>query len=97
MKASCHLEIELEIDFDVQPSEPQTLHYPGCDAHLESIGISIVKNSGFALELPMEHSDAIMDLYGDEIEQVCWDHAREEEAADRVAYADHRRDLMEDR
>lgn len=39
MSMKAHIELEVEIDYDTSPAEPQTLNYPGCDAELTIISV----------------------------------------------------------
>ena len=86
------LTLKLDIEYQAYPEEPRTRHYPGAGAEAEIIKISI-------LGIPVDELlfDAIIDEYGEEITEACLDDAIDNEAEDAVAYAEHMRDVMEDR
>lgn len=35
------IEIEVDVEYDYQPFEAQTLNYPGCDASIENVSVVI--------------------------------------------------------
>lgn len=43
-------EIEIEIEFDYQPYEPMTRHYPGCNEDIEFCGFTVV-DTGAEIEI----------------------------------------------
>ena len=71
MKAKIHLELEVEVEFDHQPAEQMTRHYPGCPADIEITKIEIL---GCPVDVCL--GDSVMFSYEDEIEQACWDEVR---------------------
>ena len=92
MKAIIHLELELEIDFDVQKEERTTRHYPGCPAYVEPYQLTYVGLKE-KIMLPDRLADEIINDNEENIEQACWDEIAEEQATE----AEYRRDAMMDR
>ena len=99
MKTTIHLELEFEVDFGIQKEEKMTRHYPGCPASVEINEIKLIGLDGIYLASSVHNDlfDTLVALHGDEIEEVCWDCARDEEFEDAVAHAEHMRDSREDR
>ena len=92
MKTSLILEIEIEVDYDFQPMERMTRHYPGCPEEVEINTLSI---SG--IELPMELQNLIMRDFEYEIYEWVWDDVRDRAAEDAVCRAEHQMDIMRNR
>jgi len=92
MKTNLFLEMDLQIAFDFHKSVPRTRDYPGDPADCEILGIKI-----FGEVISDELFDAIINEYGDEIDEWCLDHAMYELQEEAMAYAEHMRDLKEDR
>ena len=79
MEVEFELPIQLKAKFAVQPEEGQTLIVPGSPAELEDIRLYLLTKSGKYMELPPAVEHEILDMYEDEIEEVCWDRAKDEE------------------
>lgn len=82
MKTYAYIEIEVEIDFDHQPEEKMTRHYPGCPAHIE------------INEIKLPTADEVVKQYEQEIHDACWDEVKEEEQERAIMRAEYRRDAM---
>ena len=89
-----NLTVEIDVEYNVYKSVPRTRHYPGDPADVEVLEISLY---GHALSHIGSLFNAIVEEHGDEIEEACMDDAIENEAEDAMAYAEHMRDVMEDR
>ena len=50
-----HIEIEVEVFFDVQPYEPQTLTYPGCPFAIENLYVEYKGNEYDVNKETLEH------------------------------------------
>ena len=92
MKTTLMLELEIEIDYDFQPMEKMTRHYPGCPAEVE---INTLLING--IELPMKLQSSIMKDFEYEINEWCWDDVRDRAAEDAMARAEHQLDCMRNR
>ncbi len=64
MKAKGYIELDVDIEFDYQPEEPQTRDYPGCEADVD---ITSVTFKGVELR------DALSKTQLNELAEFCWD------------------------
>lgn len=92
MKTIIHLELEIEVDYDVQKAERMTRHYPGCPAAIEINTLSLD-----GIKLPINLENVITSQFYDEIKEACWDEVREDAMERAVCEAEYRRDAMENR
>ena len=92
MKTNLFLEMDLEIKFAFHKSVPRTRDYPGDTADTEILEIKILGKA-----ISEDLFDAIIKEYSDEIDEWCLDHAMYEMQEEEMAYAEHMRDLREDR
>jgi hypothetical protein len=91
MKTTISLEIECEVDFDYQPAERMTRHYPGCHEAVE-INTLLLNEK----EISMETFNIMMEMYQGEIEQACWDEVRDQEQEREIIKAEYRRYAKEE-
>ena len=90
--------MKFKIKFEAFRSEPMTRDYPGDPAYIEYIKISMVGVKDIYLQPDIYGLfNTMFCLYGDEIEEACWDHVQECVAEDAMMQAEHRRDAKEDR
>ena len=78
MEVEFELPIQLKAKFKAHPAEMATLHCPGGLAYLEDIRLYLLTKSGKYIQVPMGVEHEILDMYEDEIEEVCWDRAKDE-------------------
>ena len=80
--------LTIDVEYETEPEEPMTRDYPGCPAQLEITHIYI-KNK----EVSPDMFVYIIEEFGDEIEQACWEEANQEAAEQAMAHAEHLYDL----
>jgi len=92
MDAIIFTELELIVEYDHQPFEAMTHHYPGCPEAIEITDIKI-------LDCPVSQQlfENIIHVYGKEIEQAVWEEIREEQEERAVCEAEYRQDMVEKR
>lgn len=66
--AITNIEIEIEVNFDYQPYERPTRHYPGCS---EQVCINSISIHG--VEVGGRLYDKLIELYEATLEAACWD------------------------
>ena len=80
--------LTIDVEYETEPEEPMTRDYPGCPAQLEVVSIYIKGK-----QISDDTFYTIMDKFGYEIEQACWEEANQEAAEQEAAHAEHLYDL----
>ena len=89
MKFRDKIELELEIEYDYWPREPQTWNHPGCPEGVEICNIWLVDGKGAPILLPGILHSAVMGQVEDLLVELALDHAHEQsddEEIDRRYY-----------
>ena len=66
-------EFELDVDYDYQPHEPQSRHYPGCDAQIDICEVRMSDGTEICLmpqEADLFEMQALENEWADETERL---------------------------